>query len=262
VSPYSLLRPASAAGDIARAGGDALPRAHQDAQAGAPALSDLAVLLEGPAEVPAVFGASDAGYLMGQYRPLIPGEAGRDLEQPLQIHAPYHQLVHFGPGVANLHVDIPRAAEWERILERGLQGTAPTQRAPPVSDPRYETLLERICEVSLAGEPPSSAHRGEQLERRLAKAFLEILDAQLVAMGAQQRAPLGEGDERQLLGRVDTPATGPGGRAGASRHGGARRRARALGAHAETRVWLSLRRWGTHAGMSLARIPRPPSQLR
>jgi hypothetical protein len=166
----------------------------QCAQARASALRDLAVLLEGPAELPAELGARDSGGLVGEHQSLVPREARRDLQQPLEVHPPRDQLVHFGAHVANLDFELAATAKWERILERGLQGAAPTQRSAAVSDPGEETLLERVSDVGAPGESPAAAHGGEQLERRLAKAFLEVLGAQLVAMGAQQNTPPGASD--------------------------------------------------------------------
>lgn len=122
---------------------------------------------------------------MDQHRPLITGKTVCNLEQPFEIHPPSYQLVHFGTGVANLHIEIPRPTKWECILQRSLQRTASAHRPPAISHPRDEALLECVCGVNVPGEPPTAAHSGEQLERSLAEAFLEVLHAQLVAMGAQ-----------------------------------------------------------------------------
>ena len=51
-------------------------------------------------------------------------------------------------------------------------------------------------------ERPTAAYVGQQLERRLAVAVLEILPPQLVAVGAQQDVPPLANDQGDLVDRV------------------------------------------------------------
>jgi hypothetical protein len=186
--------------------------------------------------MPTELATSDPGDLGRQHQSLVRRQARGDVEQPLELDPPRDQLMHFGARVANLDFANATPPDRERILERGLQRTAPTQRPATIANARLEALFERVGDVRVSRKAPPGAHGCEQLEGRLAETVLEVLPAQAMTIRAQQRLTLGVSDERDLLVEVEP--------------------------HGSARVWSSMRGWGRHAVMSLAPAPRPPSQLR
>lgn len=213
---------------------------HQRSQPGTRALGHLAVLLARPAEAPAEIRATAVRELMGQDQPLIGAQ-----RSGVQLHATQIVAQH------DLSLD-PRAAiddryliliaERDRGLQRRLHRTASCDRPPAVAHARFETQLERVCDVQPACVRGSLASMGQELERRHAVAVLQILAPQPVAMGPQQHLALGARHERDVLDRIV----------------GARARQGAQAGAPFLRLGLGSSR---HMGMSRPVASRPPHQF-
>lgn len=163
----------------------------------------------------------------------------------MQLHATQFVAQHDLPLDLRTAVDdrdVMLAVQRDRCLERGVHGTASCKRPPAVAHARYETELERICDVQPACVPASLPRVGQELERRSAVAVLQVLTPQPVAMDSQQYLTLGARHDRHLLDLIA--------RATASRCTVA---AIPLGGSPLVS--------GRHMDMSRPRARRPPSQL-
>ncbi len=90
--------------------------------------------------------------------------------------------------------------ERDRQLERGLRRASARERAATIANAREETLLESVRHVSGARESASATSVREQLECRLPVTVLEVLEAQSMAMHAQQQIALITRDHGYHLG--------------------------------------------------------------
>jgi hypothetical protein len=83
--------------------------------------------------------------------------------------------------------------DWsQRGVGRGLDRTASAHRAPSVTDTRQEALLQRVGDVIVAHERSCTRPRaGDKLQRGLAEAVLEVLEAEAVTVHPQEDLALG-----------------------------------------------------------------------
>jgi len=213
---------------------------HQRSQPGTRALGHLAVLLARPAEAPAKIGATAIQQLMGQDQPLVGAQRSDVQLYTTQIVAQHDLALDLRAAVDDRYLIL--IAERDRSLQRRLHGTASCDRTPAVMYARFETKLERVCDVQSARICASLLRVREQLERRHAVAILQVLAAQPVAMGPQQHLALGARHDRDFLDQI----------AGANARQGAPSGAPFL------RLGLGS---GRHMGMSRPVASRPPLQF-
>jgi hypothetical protein len=91
----------------------------------------------------------------------------------------------------------------QRGLCHGRDRAAAAQRPTAISDARKETLLKRIGDVRLALERSRARARAQvKFESGLAEAVLEVLEAEAVAVHAQEDLAIGGRHVRDYLGRI------------------------------------------------------------
>ena len=96
------------------------------------------------------------------------------------------------------------------VVQRSGDRAAPAERALAVDDPRLEALVERRADRVGVGEALSACCGGEQFERRLAEAVLEVCSFESVVVDAQQTLPAADRDRCDHLRGIRRPRAGHG----------------------------------------------------
>ncbi len=149
-------------------------------------LAHLAVLLGAPAVDATELGATRlTGKLACEHEPLVAGERVRESSNAAQVLTQECQPLDVRARVGHVY-PTACAAKHKRARQGGLDRAAPAERTAAILDAREELLLERVGDVGGTGELLSASDAGQQLERRLAVAILEILVPKSVTVGAEQ----------------------------------------------------------------------------
>jgi hypothetical protein len=225
---------------------DGTPRSlgrHHQPQSCTRSLCDLAVLLRCPTVKPAELDALLLRELGRKNEPLIRRELLNEQLQASQLLARDRHSLGFGAGICKLYLNLIRASQRHRCLERGLHRAPSRQRTPPVTDPRDEPLLDDVRQVPTTREDSPLACIRHQLECCLAIAILEVLPAQSMTMRTEQQLALGARDQSDLLSWVEPSSCKP------------------TGQPARTHISSLGLRSGRHMGMSLPAARCPPSQF-
>jgi hypothetical protein len=91
-----------------------------------------------------------------------------------------------------------------------LDRAAPVQGTATIMDAREEFLLKRIGDVDSVCESFSASGPGQQLERRLAVAILQVLAPQPPAVAAEQKLATRVSHKRDRLTRIEQAKRMPG----------------------------------------------------
>ena len=207
---------------------------------------------------------------------LIRRQLSSEASDSSQVVTEHHHLLHRRSPVENGKVLFSGCAQRDRGRQRSHHRATSAGRPERIADARDEAQLQRVGQVPPIDERAAATRVRKQLERRLAETVLEVLPAQLTAVGAQQHLALVAGHKRDLLNRVAwrsqrtsraafddvRPARGgrdltrPGRSAGSDVRPA--RGGRGLGGHRGG--WPSTAASGRHIRMSMRTPIRPPSQ--
>src|SRR5262245_26438925 len=196
MSPYFLLRHPRRGWDTRS------PARHQPSQSRPRALCDLAVLLGRPAVGATERNPGDLAQLARENETLVGGQLPREQLDLAQLVAEHDELLELRTLVDDRDLFLSDRPQRDGGLERRVYRAASSHGPAAVADAGEESLLERPAGTHATGEAAPSARVGNELERGLAVAVLEVLPTQEVAVGPQQKLPLGPRDHGQLLGGI------------------------------------------------------------
>lgn len=186
----------------------------QPAQARPCPLSDLAVLLVGPAIPPAELRTAHLQVeLRRKHEPLIGSEHAHELTDPLQFDPQRNELVNFNTAIEHMFLSTAEDALGQRLLEGGLGAAASLDRPATILDTRHEALLQHSGYVQAVGEWLALPGAHHHLQGSLTEAVLKVLSSQATSVDPQQSlTPRAHHERDEICGIFTWPARRDSGR--------------------------------------------------